>query len=62
MRSASPPTVIEFKEALGPKAFKMSESEILRLNDVCEKMAGVLFDNWLKQISEKSSNNAKIEA
>lgn len=60
MRSLDTPTLIEFKKALGSEGLDMSDEEIMKLNDVCERMASTLFDNWLKQVSKNSPNDESM--
>ena len=46
----------QFKKALGTKAETLSHDEVVRLFEVQQKLANILFDKWLESI-----NKAKID-
>ncbi len=37
----------ECKKALGPVAKNLTDKEILRIRDILDQLADVLFDHWL---------------
>lgn len=43
----------EFKAALGPAAAKYSDAEIDEMRLLCERMADVVFDNWLGKVNSE---------
>ena len=46
----------EYKKALGPLAQTLSEEEILKAREIQDKMAEILFYEWLKEIKNKKTN------
>ena len=40
----------EYKRALGAEAEGIPDSELERMNKLSERLAGILFDAWMKKI------------
>ena len=43
----------EYKKALGPYVEELSEEEILRAREIQDKMAEILFYDWLENLNKK---------
>jgi hypothetical protein len=44
----------DFKNALGREAENFADSELRFANALSAKLAGVLFDMWVKEVNEQS--------
>lgn len=50
-------TIENFKKALGDKALSMTDSEILKLKDIQEKLADIFFDIWVDKLHKNEQTN-----
>lgn len=45
----------EFKKYLGPVADTLSEGEILKIREIEDQLADIVFDTWLRQRNKPKS-------